>query len=375
MCFNLIFFIFSLIFFIIILLWLLNGFSEFIVFISSFTIFGLQSFVLEWRLTFFGFLYRLRFICGLFLDGIRLIHFLGNRLSFLKFYYFFICLFIYFLLFLYLLSCVLCFWRLGLRLVLLFLLHFWHYYSFSGGILFLIFIFILIWRSCEFFFRCVRPLNCSFTFFFFLWSNLKHNWFFFLWFCSLVFLLLPRLLWCEFRVLLFYFTRYLLHTFWCGFTCEFLWLSGGTESSFCFAILSRSFLFRCSFSFLTLWVHLDEVWRVDVDTERNEFFVIIVYWVKVFQEEISKQEITIVMWVKRILSDCELANFSLMQVSSGAQLEDGLSNLECNRLDFFGDLRAAFATLAECLVCFAVQIGEVVSPLILEHMVLLRRNS
>lgn len=93
-----------------------------------------------------------------------------------------------------------------------------------------------------------------------------------------------------------------------------------------------------------------------------------------FQEEISKQEVAIVLWVERILSDCKLANFSLMQVCSGAQLEDGLSNLKCNRLDLLGDLGAAFATLAECLICFAVQIREVVSPLVLEHVILLWRN-
>jgi hypothetical protein len=94
------------------------------------------------------------------------------------------------------------------------------------------------------------------------------------------------------------------------------------------------------------------------------------------QEKITEKEITIVVFIKWIFSDSELANsFSLMEISNWAQFEYCLSNLESNRFNLFGYLWAAFKALTESRIRFAIQIFQIISPLILKHMVLLWWNS
>jgi len=90
------------------------------------------------------------------------------------------------------------------------------------------------------------------------------------------------------------------------------------------------------------------------------------------QEKISEQEVTIVVGVEGILSDGELADaFTLVKVCDRAQLEQGLPNLETNRLNEFRNLRAALETLAKRGIRFAVEILEIGSPLVLQNVVLL----
>jgi len=96
----------------------------------------------------------------------------------------------------------------------------------------------------------------------------------------------------------------------------------------------------------------------------------------VFQEKVTEKEVTIVVLIERVFSNSELADsFSLMEISGWAQFEYCLSDLECDRFDLFSNFWAALKTLAESWVRFTVEVFQVISPLILKHMVLLWWNS
>lgn len=57
------------------------------------------------------------------------------------------------------------------------------------------------------------------------------------------------------------------------------------------------------------------------------------------QEEVTKNEVAIVVTVKRVLSDSKLADsFALMKIGHWLQLKNGITNLESDWLKFLGDI-------------------------------------
>lgn len=68
-----------------------------------------------------------------------------------------------------------------------------------------------------------------------------------------------------------------------------------------------------------------------VDAEADELLIVIEDTVEVLEEDVAEDVGTAVCLVKRVLSDSELALFTLMQVSLRAHLEDDFSDLERDR--------------------------------------------
>lgn len=82
------------------------------------------------------------------------------------------------------------------------------------------------------------------------------------------------------------------------------------------------------------------------------------------------------MLVKRVLSDSKLADsFTLVEVSHWLQLENGLTDLESDWLEFLCGLLAWLVNLAESFVTLAIKVFEISSPLILKGSVLFWWNS
>jgi len=278
----------------------------------------------------------------------------------------------------------------------------WHHLSFDCLFWFflncLIFI-TLVWWPRELLFRCVTPGNSTISILlFFVLSYLKYNWLLLLlWFLvslrfliflnnlsiGLLFLYLLLFFRCvtsrnflEFRMrLINSASRDLVYTFRSGFTSKLFRLDGSAVSWGYSSILLR--LTHVEWlSFLTLWVHLDEGLRVNIDTERDQFLIVVINWVKMLQEKVTEKEISVVMLIERVLGNSELTNFlTLVEISSWAQVKYRFSNLETNRLNKFSNLGAALKTLAESCVSFAIQIWEIFPPWILKNMILLWRHS
>jgi hypothetical protein len=131
-----------------------------------------------------------------------------------------------------------------------------------------------------------------------------------------------------------------------------------------------------SLSFLSFWIHLDERLRVSVHTKWDEFLIVVIDWIEVFQEKITEKEVSIVVLIEWVFSNSELANsLSLMKISSRTQFEYCFSNLKSNRFYLFSNLWAALKALTESWVRFTVKVFQIISPLILKHMVLFWWNS
>ena len=75
-------------------------------------------------------------------------------------------------------------------------------------------------------------------------------------------------------------------------------------------------------------MHLYTVLGVYVDAEANEFLIVVEDAVEVLQEDVSKDVDTTIGLVERILSDSELADFTLVQVGFRAHLESHLTDQE-----------------------------------------------
>lgn len=57
------------------------------------------------------------------------------------------------------------------------------------------------------------------------------------------------------------------------------------------------------------------------------------------QKEVTKNEVAIVVTIKRVLSDSKLADsFALMKVRHWLQFKNGITNLESDWLKFLGDI-------------------------------------
>lgn len=171
------------------------------------------------------------------------------------------------------------------------------------------------------------------------------------------------------------FCRNASDTLWSSFTCKLLWRNCCSKCWIHGVLLLRSGLVQ-SHSFLAFRIHLDERLRVSVHTERDQFLIVVINWIKVLQEKITEKEVTIIVLVEWVFSNSELTNsLSLMEISSWAQFEYGLSNLESYWFNFLSNFSAALKALAESWVRFTVEIFQVISPLILKYMVLLWWNS
>ena len=66
------------------------------------------------------------------------------------------------------------------------------------------------------------------------------------------------------------------------------------------------------------------------------------------EEEAAEEEVSVVVAVEGVLSDCELANaFALMQVSAGLDFEHGLVDLEKDWANVFGKVFALHFRVTE----------------------------
>jgi hypothetical protein len=96
----------------------------------------------------------------------------------------------------------------------------------------------------------------------------------------------------------------------------------------------------------------------------------------VLQKQVAENEVTIIVLVKWVLSDSKLADsFTLVEVCHRLQLENGLTDLESNWLEFLSGLLAWLVNLAESFISLAIKVLEISSPLVLKSSILLWRNS
>ena len=98
-------------------------------------------------------------------------------------------------------------------------------------------------------------------------------------------------------------------------------------------------------------VHSNHVFGVNIDTKTDEFRVEVKNTVEVSQEEITENINVVVLQVKRVLSNGELANaFALMQISLRFHLKDCITNVETNWFQAGGSSITSSNSLAENLL-------------------------
>jgi len=127
---------------------------------------------------------------------------------------------------------------------------------------------------------------------------------------------------------------------------------------------------------LALGEHLHKAFGVGINAKGDELLIEIVNRVEVLEEEVSKQEVSIVMRIERIPRNRKLADpLALVQISNWVQFENSLSNLKSNWLHLLCHIFAGLRTLAESRVRFAVEIFDFLFPLVLKAVIFFRRNS
>lgn len=112
-----------------------------------------------------------------------------------------------------------------------------------------------------------------------------------------------------------------------------------------------------------------------VHAEAYLIFVEVVYGVEMTQECITNQiQILVLAWQPTFVDhEVAFALVALVQILLGSDLEDVVTHLESNWLDFFGDVLAWGLDVAEGLVGFAIQLWEAGCPLLPDLLEDIRR--
>jgi hypothetical protein len=70
---------------------------------------------------------------------------------------------------------------------------------------------------------------------------------------------------------------------------------------------------------------------MSIDSKTNKLLVIVKHWIEMLQEQVSEDVSSVVVAVKRVLSNGELANvLTLVQVCIRRQFEDSVIYLEAH---------------------------------------------
>ena len=121
-------------------------------------------------------------------------------------------------------------------------------------------------------------------------------------------------------------------------------------------------------------IHSDHVLGVGVDSETDELRLEVKDAVEVTQKQVSKDVDVVVLLVKRVLCNRELADsLALMQVSLWTHLKDSVSNMEANWLEFGSSCLTSAHSLTEDLLT-TVQL-DCTLPLLSESIELISRDS
>ena len=68
-----------------------------------------------------------------------------------------------------------------------------------------------------------------------------------------------------------------------------------------------------------------------IDPKRDQLILIVIDRVEVLQEQTSEQKVAVVHGIKRVRSNRELANLTLVEVGHRFELKDSVTDVEADR--------------------------------------------